>query len=489
MSTDAALGTLRRRTGTGRIDARTVVCAVGAILTGLVVAYLVAAGYWYVVLALLLVGPMFVVLHRYPLIAISVWLFLAPLVTVTDYAADRKVFWLVHRSLPVLTLIAIGVGSLLGVSDRKIAKLGWPELMMAGYLIASVLSILYTSDAALATSYLLYDRVFIPMCLYLIVRLLSPDERDLRYMLPAVGFLLVTQAAFGLMSWVAPGVLPSAWLVHEGQRTTGSLRDPDVYSVTVLFAGLFLLRGGLAGGHGRAVRVGTVALFVLALFMAFLTFSRAAWIAGLVAAIAVMFAYPKFARRFYIVAVPVLLLVLASGVMDPPLRFAHERLTSEESALSRLPVLVAAAHMFEAKPVTGWGFENFDRYSRPFQVRVGDLASAEKPHASHNLFLTILAEQGLVGFVLFLGPLVYWIVLTFRRWRSIPRRGGLDRRLLIVLWTAAATFLIVNNFVVVRITFGPGVYWLTLGLIGSIVHRYGPAREPAPADTAAGQLR
>ena len=151
MPDEVAPRTLRGRIPTRRIDRSTVNWSLAAILAGLVVANLVAAGYWYLALGLLLAGPMFVVLHRYPLIAISIWLVLAPLVAVTDDVGNRKIFWLIHRSLPVLTLGAIAVGSFLGISDRKIAKLGWPEVMMGGYLVASVLSILYTSDATLAT--------------------------------------------------------------------------------------------------------------------------------------------------------------------------------------------------------------------------------------------------------------------------------------------------------------------------------------------------
>ena len=466
MSVEEAPPVLGRPVRPKRIDRQTLNWLLAAILAGLLVANLVAVGYWYLALGLLLAGPMFVVLHRYPLVAISIWLVLAPLVAVTDDVGNRKVFWLIHRALPVLTLGAIAVASLLGISDRKIAKLGWPEVMMGGYLVASVVSILYTSDDALATSYLIYDRVFIPMCLYLIVRLLPPEERDLRYLMPAVAFLLVTQSVIGLVQWVAPGALPSAWLVHAGDRTTGSLRDPNVYAVTVLFAGLFVLHRGLAGNHSRWVRALAVGLFALAPTIAFLTFSRAVWLAAIVATLIVAFAYPRFIKRFLAVAVPVVLVLLASGVLAGQMEFAQERLTSEESALSRLPVLVAAVRMFEEKPLTGWGVENFDRYSRPFQGRVSDIVSATKPHASHNLFLTILAEQGAIGFLLFLGPAIYWLVATIKRWKSVPRSGGIDRTFLLLMWGAAAVFVVVNNFVVVRVTFGPGVFWLTLGLIG-----------------------
>ncbi len=94
----------------------------------------------------------------------------------------------------------------------------------------------------------------------------------------------------------------------------------------------------------------------------------------------------------------------------------------------------------------------------------------------------------MIGFVLFLGPPAYWMVRTVKRWGSVPRSGGIDRRLLLLMWAAIAVFVIVNNFVVVSVTFGPGVYWLTLGLIASIVDRYGPARKPVRPWIAVGAV-
>ena len=51
------------------------------------------------------------------------------------------------------------------------------------------------------------------------------------------------------------------------------------------------------------------------------------------------------------------------------------------------------------------------------------------------------------------------------------------------LWLVIAAFVIVNNFSVMKVTFGLGLWWLTLGLIGSTVHRYrASAPQPGPID-------
>lgn len=453
---------------------RVVSATLSAAVAGAAVAYLVSSGRWYVALGLLLVVPTFVVLHRYPLVSLIVWLVIAPLVTETDDDAVRKVFWLIHRALPIVTLAVVMSSSVAGIRTRNLGRLGWPEVMMGGYVVASLLSIAYTSKDPLATSYILYDRVFIPMCLYLIVRLLQPNERDLKRLLPAVVFVLLSQSLLGLISWIAPEVLPSEWLNEVGQRTTGSLRSVNVFGITVLFCAAFVLHYGLTVARRLVSRFFLVLLFALGLLMVFLTFSRAIWLAGLVMIGGWLYVYRKFTKELLVIVVPVILLALASGLLSEQTEFARQRLQSEESeesALSRLPVAYAAVRMFEVKPIAGWGYENFDLFDRRFQASVGNLVSPGKDHASHNLYLTVLAEQGLIGFVLFVGPAIYWLLATRSSLTSIPATGLIGRQLLATLWLVLGGYAIVNNFTSTHVTFGLSLWWLTLGLIGSIIHR------------------
>jgi O-antigen ligase len=277
------------------------------------------------------------------------------------------------------------------------------------------------------------------MCLYLLVRLVAPDEAALRTFVPAVVFLLVTQAVIGLTAWVAPGALPGEWLGKLGQRTTGSLRSPDVYGSVLLFCGLFVLAGALTA-RGYARRLWPVLLFLLAMFMVSLTYSRASWLAGLFALVGLAFLARGLVLQFAILLIPVALLLNASGVLHGQMEFAQSRLESEqsdESALSRLPVAYASVRMFEAKPAFGFGYENFNRYDYQYQRPVGNLVYPQKDHSSHNMYLTILAEQGLVGFVLYLGPAFWWLGRTKSRWRSLPRSGLLSRKLVGLLWLSS----------------------------------------------------
>jgi hypothetical protein len=447
-----------------------------AVVVGIVVAASVARGQWYLAVGALGAAPAFAYLQRSPLVAVKVWLVLAPLVTVTDSGALRKLFWLVHRGLPIATLLVVLVGAIAGTSPRRFPRLGLPEVMMGAYVIVTLLSITYTTTEGLGNFYTLYDNVVAPMAIYLVVRLLEPDEDDIRSLVPCVAFLLVSQSVIGVTSWIAPGVLPSAWLGKVGERTVGSLRATAVFTTVIVFCGMFLLCTGMATARRFEQRLWSILWFVLALVMVFMSFSRAGWIAGCVATAGALVFYRRYLPNIALVVAPIALLLLGSGVLTSQLAFANERLHSEqsqESALSRLPVVFAAVRMFQEKPALGWGYENFDRYDYQFQQTVGNLVAPEKDHASHNLFLTTLAEQGAVGLVLFVGPMGCWFARTVARRRRLPR-GLVGRDMVVAMWLAVAAFIIVNNFERMQVPVGFGIWWLALGLIATIVDRVGP---------------
>jgi O-antigen ligase len=217
--------------------------------------------------------------------------------------------------------------------------------------------------------------------------------------------------------------------------------------------------------------------------MSFFTFGRANWLAGLVVLLGLFLIYPRRLVKFAAIVVPVVLLILASGIAAPQIEKAQKRFLSDqsaESALSRLPVVYASIRMFEARPVTGWGYGNFDLYDRQFQTAIDGVIVPEKDHASHNLYLTIMAEQGTVGILLYLGPALAVYLLSRMRRRSFPREGFVSQKLLSVLGICLVAHVVVNNFANMRIVYGLGFWWLTLGLLASLVDQARPAQTGQP---------
>jgi O-antigen ligase len=363
------------------------------------------------------------------------------------------------------------VSSNLRITKRQLPRLDVVEYAMFGYVVVSVTSIFLQSDNVSGTLIHFYDRTFIPMCIYFIVRLISPREQKLKLLVPIALYLVLTQVTIGTLAWIAPSLLRSVWLTYVGERTIGSLGSPGVYTTTLIFGGVFLLYTATKMKPGWK-RNFLFFSFLASVFGVLITFSRASWLAGILLLLFVFVQNPKFLIRMTIKFLPIIL-ILGGAFMVSQIKHAEARFYSEDSAhsaLSRLPVLVAAYRMFEQKPIFGWGYGNFDRYDRQFQGRFGDLVNpVEKDLTSHNVYLTMLAEQGLVGLTLSLAPVILLLFKTIRIKSHLPRRGLLSKKMLNLLWLVIIGYFVVNSLSPMVVVFGLSLQWITLGLIANIV--------------------
>lgn len=434
-----------------------------------VVAFLLGLGMWHLALVLIAVAPALYLLSRYPLAALMVWLAIDPfLMAIEGGGAARQLYWLVHRALPVGALLLVVLGRLIGVRKEPFHKLGWPEVMVGGYFMLTVVSIAYRSPDTTATYIYMWDHVLVPLSIYMLVRLLAPDEYDLRRLVPFFAFFLVTQAIIGGLSLVAPGILPESFLNREF-RTTGTLRHPNVYGVSLLFAGLYIAHWGQVLEDRPRQRALAGLAAVVAAGMGVATLSRATWLAVVVVVFGLLFIYPQLTRRIMAFGVAVALLaVFMGGIVTDVGDALNDRLQSSDTALSRLPVVVASLRMIEAKPLFGFGYENFDRFDQQYQSSIEGVYVPDKDHASHNFFLTLGAEGGLVGLLLYLGPILWAAYKTFGGLGHLPKTGFRSQRLVWLLWLSLAAQAVAFNFSNNRVAFGLAMWWITVGLLVSL---------------------
>jgi O-antigen ligase len=186
-----------------------------------------------------------------------------------------------------------------------------------------------------------------------------------------------------------------------------------------------------------------------------------------------IYLYPKVMLRVSSLTVPLLLLlVIGGGLLSNQLSWAQARFNSDETALGRLPLMYAAYRMFEAKPIVGWGYGNYDRYDHQFQERVFDLVNPNKDLTSHNAYLTLLSEQGITGTFLFLFPLFWWFAKTLKVLHKMPEEGFWSRKLIIIFWLVIMATIVVNNFADIDVVFNLGLWWVMLALIANMVQEY-----------------
>lgn len=461
-------------------------------LAGVALGYLVLGGLWYIGIVIIAAFPALILIHRHPFLAVIVWLLVTPFLLHTETNTARYVYWAVHRGLPLLTLTIIVLSDGLLMRRRPLPRLGLAEIAMLGYALASAASIVLQNGNPAATLYLFYDRIIVSMLFYLIVRLIEPTDSEMRWLLATAAFVVLTQSAIGILSQFAPGLLPSGWMENAGERTVGTLINPAIYTITLMFGGLILVHAAQQTSSGRQ-RTLYVLCFLLAVYCTFISFSRASWLGGVVVLGVLTLAYPRFMVKLGLLVVP--LGLLAGGVLfSGQIAWARERIYSaeaENSANSRLPIISGAYNMFLEKPVTGWGYGNFDLYDRSFYGVLLGSAGDSRDHASHNYFLTILAEQGLLGLSLYLFPMFYWLFQSVRRYGEMPKVGLRSRKLLIMLWLVILFHIIVSNFINMIVVYGLGIWWITLGLIGYLVQddRLREAGRPATAVTRPGEIR
>jgi O-antigen ligase len=164
--------------------------------------------------------------------------------------------------------------------------------------------------------------------------------------------------------------------------------------------------------------------------------------------------------------------VLSTTILAGQTAWGYERLTgqtSQQSAESRATANIASLNMLAAKPFFGWGFGNYDREKQPFMERVGGIRVYNA--TSHNTYLSVLAELGSVGFFLYYFPTLWWLMVSIKVWRQLPKGNLWNRRLLLMLWLVMLHMFIVTNFMdMIRyFPFGNAMWWLTLSLIANMI--------------------
>jgi O-antigen ligase len=124
-------------------------------------------------------------------------------------------------------------------------------------------------------------------------------------------------------------------------------------------------------------------------------------------------------------------------------------LTDMEPILVRLGLAQMTWNMFLERPLFGVGFGHFRDFA-PGYAR--DPASAAYAFGSgaleHNNVLSILAETGLAGVLLYILLMVLVVRCSIRLYRRLPENSTrfLNRDLLVLYWVLAAAYFIDGTF-------------------------------------------
>jgi putative inorganic carbon (HCO3(-)) transporter len=246
-------------------------------------------------------------------------------------------------------------------------------------------------------------------------------------------------------------------LVEDGRiQYVGIFSDPN--DLGLLFVSVLPMAFYLSS-RGGWLRLFWLAVAALLLYGTYLTVSRGAVLA--IAAIVVVYVW----RRFGLMVAGLCGIAGIGGILMLPSRLS-EMSADESSAAGRVDAWYSGLQMFMENPLLGVGPGNFTEHN--------DLAA-------HNSLVLVLAETGIVGYVLWVAFVgyCYWMVYSaanhagsdldnesgWREWRQIFATLLLS----LVGWSVAAFFLS-RSYVIT-------LYLLT----GLIVGAYAAARVQVPS--------
>jgi len=411
--------------------------------------------------------PAGILIFRQPFDAIIIWLLIAPFFTVTSDELTRRAYWITQRTIIPLAAIAALITSL----HRKSLRFGWVEVFMFGYFLISLFSILYYySSDPLPELFQLYDYTVVGAALFWLIRTTAPRGKQLKYLMIALITLSIVQGVVGLMMniSVTRSMLPRQWIVMSENRTTGTLGRDGEFSCTVTASLLLLAHYAFHTRKGTIRTLCMIALVLGSICLVF-SFSRATWLASALVVVLVTVLYRRLAPYVIGLAVIVILL-LSTGVFSSSIAFASERLGYQRTVDSRIISNYAHIRMIQVKPLLGWGYGNYTRYHMPFVEPLEGVAVVDPGISSHNTFLNIAVELGLLGLFFFLMPTFLLARYSWAAYKELPREGFHSRYLLLVLWLGVLFWYVVSNFQNIRIA-AWGITWiqLLLGLIATLV--------------------
>ncbi|KOX44939.1 membrane protein [Streptomyces sp. NRRL F-7442] len=277
--------------------------------------------------------------------------------------------------------------------------------------------------------------VLVPAAVLLLVR----DRADVRLLAWSMVGLALWQGAVGVHQYVTG---TGASYQGETVRAVGTFGPQDVMGMaTVVSLGLVCAAGlalGRTPSRHRLLAAGCALVLLLPLAV---SFSRGAWIATAVTC-AAQLVLAGVRRALAVGAAVVAAAVVLVGGFGVGTAMLQERVGSitevadapDQSVTDRYTMWAAAAGMWREHPLTGVGLKGFPEHrdahaslalSSGSETDGAGAAYRRQPLLSpHNMYLLVLAEQGLLGLLALAGSWLALLVLGLRRLHAVRRAWG-----------------------------------------------------------------
>ena len=377
----------------------------------------------------------------------------------------------------VVAAAALALGWQLVRRDERLRELGslaWP---LAAFVLWSGLTLAWSQDVRQGAIELL--AFYLPFGLLAVSLARLPWRRDwLGYLWVLLAGMAAVFAAIGVYQYETRDIFWNPKVSVDNAyapfyRVNSVFWDPSIYGrflVVAILASLVLVVHGASRRGAAAATAAIVGTFVGLVF----SFSQSSFVA-LVVGVGII-AWFAWGRKTLALLGVVAVVVLVAGLAMPSVR--HHSLNSASGGRYKLVengIAIAAHH-----PVQGVGIGGF---KKAYAKRTGLKGKEPKAAASHDTPVTVAAETGIPGLLLFAWLLVTAFLVAFRRLVPGTFAGRVSLILGVVLAAIGVHSLFYNAF------FEDPVAWGVFGLAPLAALALAEERVSEPRPRAAARQR
>jgi len=377
--------------------------------------------------------------------------------------------------VPLYVVIAAGAVAAVARGLREEARPatrwepGWLERLLALSVALYGIQATYSADFDKALQSIAF--FIVPFALlYLLLAQVEWTERLLRLCFGLLVGLALVFSAVGYVEYATKHIFLNPKLIasndlHTYFRTNSVFFDPNIYGRFLVVAMLAVAATMLQTARARTVWIGAAVLAALWAGLV-LTLSQSS-LGALLVGLATLAVLRWGARRVLLPAAGVLALAVAA-VLITPSTFGVNLHNLDSTSSGRTQLVRGGGDLFAARPVAGYGSGSFVREYRRHERR---RLSSDASTASHTIPVTVAAEQGVIGLVVYVALLIAAFAHLLRRAAASLARSAV----------AAAFVALVFHTLVYAAFLEDPMTWALLGVGTALA----AAAAPRPARAAA----
>jgi len=170
----------------------------------------------------------------------------------------------------------------------------------------------------------------------------------------------------------------------------------------------------------KTKRIVIIVLKMILLYLAlFLTSKRTLFVCSLIIPVLALLLFSKGKRKVILIVLAIIGVIVFGYLMNNVSVFQNimvrlNKIDDLETMNGRSKLWTVSLNMLQTKPVLGYGFNTFNKVANDLGVRYGGSLGAEWIYQGHNVYLQILGELGVIGFILYLGIFISFFYQVFK---------------------------------------------------------------------------